>query len=367
MPDANPEAPRTAGSREFGNRRRIRPAAKLDFRADFVDSAPNFPGSDRIAPAAPLLARLPPAHMLVFSTCWNSHRHTEGKHMVSELRLLGFDCAEISHGTSVALFPGILTPVDRGKFSVAGVHNYCPSPVEITIDAPDCYEITSHRDDERRRAISLTKRSIDTAVRFGGHYVVMHLGRTPIRGRTRCLEERVSKGALNSRAFVRDKLAFIQARESASALAMERIRTALRELIPYAAENGVQLALESRSHFEQAPSEREMLALLEEFESPWVGYWHDFGHVERKANLGLLDHAEWLESVRHRLIGCHLHDVNWPADDHEVPFRGTIDFDRLVPLLPKSLPIVWEMNPRRRSAHIKESLVQWREKYGEFN
>ena len=61
---------------------------------------------------------------------------------------------------------------------------------------------------------------------------------------------------------------------------------------------------------------------------------------------------------------CHLHDVVWPDQDHHVPFRGEIDYDRLVPHLPPGRPIVWEIDPRRRSAHIKESLAAWTERYG---
>ena len=49
------------------------------------------------------------------------------------------------------------------------------------------------------------------------------------------------------------------------------------------------VAVESRSSYEQVPSEREMLRILDDFPAPWVGYWHDFGHVQLKANLGLLE------------------------------------------------------------------------------
>ena len=94
--------------------------------------------------------------MLAFSTCWLSHRHTDGRVMCQEVTLQGFKVIEISHGTSVALFPGILNAMKREKVSICGVHNFCPSPVELQIDAPDAFEFTSHRPEERRRAINLT-------------------------------------------------------------------------------------------------------------------------------------------------------------------------------------------------------------------
>lgn len=306
--------------------------------------------------------------MLAFSTCWNSHRHTDGIEMISEIMLLGFNAMEVSHGTKVTVFPGILKLLSQRAqtFRVVGVHNFCPAPVEVIMDAPDVYEISSRQESEYRRALKLTLESIDMAERLNAGYVVLHLGSAKLRPKTRKLEQMVGVGALNSREYVREKLAFVRAREAAGEKAALRVREALGIIVPHAEAKGIKLGFESRSHFEQYPTEREMLTLLEDFrDSPSVGYWHDFGHVQRKANLGLLDHRQWLSSVRDRLIGCHLHDVVWPDQDHHVPLTGSINFEQLVPLLPPEIPIVWELHPRRRSTHIKESLIRWRERYGE--
>ena len=305
--------------------------------------------------------------MFAFSTCWNSHRHTDGTEMISEIILLGFNAMEISHGARVTLFPGILKIVNmkRQTFRVVGVHNFCPSPVEVLMDAPDVYQISSPREEEFRRAVKLTLETIDTAAQMQAGYVVLHLGSAKVKPRTRTLEKLIAAGGFNSREYVREKLSLVQAREEAGQKALPRVREALAMIVARAEEKGIKLGFESRSHYEQIPTEREMLGLLDEFkQSPVVGYWHDFGHVQRKANLGLLDHEQWLESVQDRLIGCHLHDVVWPDRDHHVPFRGSIDYDSLVPLLPPEAPLVWEINPRRRSVHIKESLVAWKERYG---
>jgi len=289
--------------------------------------------------------------------------------MVKEIQMLGFQAMEISHGARVTLFPGILKALERlqGRFRVSGVHNFCPSPVEILMDAPDAYELSDKRREEWNRAVKLTLRSIDTAAQMNAEYLVMHLGSTPIKPRTRQLEKLILSGRLNSREYVREKIALVRAREKAGPVALARVREALQRIVAHAEEKRVRLALESRSHFEQVPTEREMLALLEEYdESPAVGYWHDFGHVQRKANLGLLDHETWLRSVRDHLIGCHLHDVIWPERDHHVPFRGMIDYDSLVPLLPPDRPLVWEIHPKRHSAHVKASLEAWKNRFSQY-
>jgi sugar phosphate isomerase/epimerase len=303
---------------------------------------------------------------LSLSTCWHSHRYQDGLDVAKEARALGFEFIEISHGTKISLLPGLMKAFDSGIIRVSSIHNFCPSPVEVMIDAPDAYEFTSHRDHERERAIALTKQSMQTALRFGANRVVLHLGSVPMKSLTAELEAFALRGEIYSRAYVDVKLKLVQEREKLSAHYLERARAALRELLPIAEKAGVALAIETRSHYEQVPNEREMLILLDEFkDNPWLGAWHDFGHVQRKANLGLLDHAEFLARIAPRLLGCHVHDVEWPAKDHRVPLStGGVDFDRLLPLLPKGIPLVWEMSGSQRRAHVLDTLQAWRAKYG---
>ena len=48
-----------------------------------------------------------------------------------------------------------------------------------------------------------------------------------------------------------------------------------------------------------------------------------------------------------RAFGCHLQDCIWPAQDHQPPFAGDVDLEKLVPLLPNDCLFVWEMSPRK--------------------
>ncbi|RYD32382.1 MAG: sugar phosphate isomerase/epimerase [Verrucomicrobiaceae bacterium] len=301
--------------------------------------------------------------MLSFSTCWNSGRHQDGEAMVEEILEMGVDTIEISHGLKVSLLPGIKKAYRAGMMKVSGVHNFCPSPVELMIDAPDAYEFTSHRKNERERALSLTLKTIELAAEFQSKYVVLHLGSVPMKSRSKTLTDMVIGGGLNSRKFVKGKIAMIKEREGLGRLYLGRAREALARIAEHAEKFQVPVAVESRSHYEQVPSEREMAALMAEVAGPWVGYWHDFGHVQLKANLSLLDHYEWLDSMKQWLIGCHLHDVIWPEKDHRVPFQGTVDFDRLLPLVPVEKPIVWELSHRRKKEDILGALPIWKQKY----
>jgi sugar phosphate isomerase/epimerase len=304
--------------------------------------------------------------MLSLSTCWNSHRRETGEHIAHDAQRLGFEFIELSHGLKVTHLPGLFKAVKHKVVKVSSVHNFCPSPVEVMMDAPDAFEFTSHRESDRRRALDLTERTIGTAAQVGAPLVVLHLGSVPLKDYTGKLEALTHAGRIYSREYTAAKLALVTRRAKVSRFYLDRARAALDKLLPVAESHRVALCVETRSHYEQVPDESEMLALMDAYrDCPWFGLWHDFGHVQRKANLGLLDHAELLAAIAPRLLGCHVHDVAWPAKDHRIPFTGGgVDFDRLLPLVPKDIPLVWELSPGQKRAQVAEALAQWRGRYG---
>lgn len=288
--------------------------------------------------------------------------------MIEEIVELGFSNIELSHGMTIAKLPGIKRAYDRGLFTCSGVHNYFPSPVEVMIDAPDAYEFTSHRPLERQRAMDMTLRTLELAAEFKAHYLVLHMGSVPMNPRkfTKPLTAMVAEGGQHDPAYVKAKLAFLKKREKLGPLYFHRAIEALTQIAGRAAELGVNLAIESRSRFEDMPTEREMIALQDHFaDHPWVGYWHDFGHVQLKHNLGFLDHEAWLARIAPRLIGGHVHDVLWPARDHRVPFSGTLDYAALLKFFPADCPLIWELSPTRDAAEIRQALVRWQQDFPE--
>ncbi len=52
-----------------------------------------------------------------------------------------------------------------------------------------------------------------------------------------------------------------------------------------------------------------------------IGDWHDTGHAETPALLGLTPLVEWLQANGSRLIGLHLHDVIG-MESHYAPGTG---------------------------------------------
>ena len=305
--------------------------------------------------------------MDVFSTCWNSSRHKDGGAICDEIRELGFEYIEASHGLSVSKITGIIKAVDEKRIRVAGVHNFCPAPIEILADAPDAYQFTSHRPADRARALHLTQETLLMAARLQAKYVVLHMGSVALmKGRraTRELERMVRHGLLHTREYADLKGRWVRKRKQLGPLYLERARQALYRLTEEAAKLGVVLAVEGRSHFEQVPGEWEMLPLMEEFrDNPNVVYWHDFGHIQRKHNLMMLNHEQYLSQLHPFLYGAHVNDVRWPARDHRAPFLGgSVDFNTLLPrFFRKSMPLTWELSPSISREDILSVKERWDE------
>ena len=278
---------------------------------------------------------------------------------------LGFDLIELGHGTRLSLVPGIQQMFDAGEVRFSSLHNFCPLPVEVMAASPDCYKFSAVSSEERERAVKQTLQTIDFAARLNAPFVVLHLGEVNMSPITDRLIELAKTGRFQSRKYVRLKIGAVQKRERIALRYLQRVKDCLRRVIEHAASKNVRIALEGRRGYEEIPTERELPGLLEEMDCAQVGYWHDFGHLQIKENLGFIDHGEWLRLIGPRAFGCHVQDCIWPAKDHEAPFTGAVNFEKLVPLLPTNCLFVWEMSPNKTADVIRRSVQTWKERFGE--
>jgi sugar phosphate isomerase/epimerase len=298
---------------------------------------------------------------LAFSTCWNAHRHTNGEHFTNEVLLLGFEAVEFSHGFGRELITSFQKEFDKGRIKVSGARHPCPARAKE--DDHPLADLLSLDNATRKLAVQQVMASINQVDSFSGDYLLLPFHHFSTSASTARLLQMLKAGDLHTRSYVTEKLGVIKAREQDADFAMDLAREALRELVPYAEARGVRLALENRARYEQFPTAREIETLLSEFPKPALGYWHDFGHAERQAQIGFLDHAEQIERLASHTIGCHINDLVWPDQDHAVPGQGMIDFADLIPRLPKEAHVVWEIQPRRKAADIKAALAKWCETF----
>ena len=286
--------------------------------------------------------------------------------MLREIKTkLGFELIELDHGIRMPLMPGIQKMFDGGEIRFSSLDNFCLLPDEAAVASPACYKFSAASVEERERAVTQTFQAIDLAGQLNAPFVVLHLGEVTMPPITDRLIAMAKAGQYLSREYVRLKIKAVQERERHAPQYLQHVKDCLHRVIEYAGSKGVRLGIESRRAFEDIPTERELAELLDEMNSPQLGYWHDFGHSQIKENLGFIDHAEWLRAVGPRTFGCHVQDCIWPAREDQLPFTGAVDFEKLVPLLPTNCLFVWKMNPNRTADAIRQSVQMWKERFGE--
>ncbi len=283
--------------------------------------------------------------MYSLSTCWNSHRHTDGRAMLREIRDLGFEYAELSHGIRVSLMPGILEGVNAGEIKISSLHNFCPLPMGVSHAAPNLYEFSDPRPRQRELAIKHTLKTFEFAERVKAPLVVLHLGSMDMKDYTEKLCSMLERGLRGVPKYERLCADASEAREARKERFVANVYDTLRKILPEAERRGLKLGCENREALEEIPIESDFQFMFRELNHPSLVYWHDCGHAQIKANLGFIHHVLHLESLTSHLAGFHVHDVIYPAGDHAAPGTGSVDFASLKPFVKPEHIKVFELSP----------------------
>lgn len=99
--------------------------------------------------------------------------------MIDEIKGLGFNSVELNFSLNSSMVKELIVLSDCGLIKVVSVHNFCPIPegTSRNMASPDIFSLSSLDEEQRKKAIHYTKRSIDTAARIGAGVVVLHLGK----------------------------------------------------------------------------------------------------------------------------------------------------------------------------------------------
>jgi sugar phosphate isomerase/epimerase len=303
--------------------------------------------------------------MFSFSTCWNSHRHTDGRAMLREIRELGFEFAEASHGIRLSLVPGILDAVDAGEIKISSVHNFCPLPLGVQHAAPNLYKFSAADDEERQLAVKHTFKTFEFASRVRAPLVVLHLGSIEMKDYSGKLGHMLESDGKNSTKFEKLRDEALKTREAKKEKFFARMKETLRLILPEAEKRGLKLGCENRQALEELPLDGDFENFLREFPSPAIKYWHDTGHAQIKENLGVIRHTKFLESLAPRLAGFHIHDVVFPDRDHSAPGAGAIDFAALKTFAKPEHIKVFEFGPSMQPPAAKAGIAHIKKIWGE--
>jgi len=295
--------------------------------------------------------------MYSLSSCWNSNRHTDGRAMLREIRDLGFEYAELSHGIRISLLPGILDAVDAGEIKISTLHNFCPLPMGVNHAAPNIFKFSSEDRRERENAYKHTLKTLETAERVKAPLVVIHMGAIDMKDYMDALEDLVKAGKKDTPKYQKLFDEVVEKREQKKERYVEAAYEMLSRLIPEAESRGIKLGIENREAVDEIPLDSDYPMFFKQFTSPTVVYWHDTGHAQIKENLGFVDHLFHLHALADRLYGFHVHDVQFPGRDHCSPGSGMIDFKALRSVVKPEHLKVFEFNPHLTVDQVKQGVA----------
>jgi sugar phosphate isomerase/epimerase len=301
---------------------------------------------------------------LALSTRWNAGRHSDGEAMISEIRELGFQRVELGYDLRRDLVEGVQRAVAGGLATVGSVHNYCPVPTAAPKGHPELFTLASRDRRMRELAVRHTSETIRFAAEMGAKVVVMHAGNVSMPRISPKLYALAEAGQSDGEQYRALMMKLLEKREKKASRHLVHLREGIARLLPVLEETGVRIGIENLPSWEALPTEAELERLLNEFDSPLLGFWNDMGHGQIRENVGLSNHLRWLERLRPFLLGMHVHDVIAPVADHVMPPQGCIDFERFREFAQMDICLVVEPTPRTPAAEIGVALEYLNEVWG---
>jgi len=264
--------------------------------------------------------------LLALSTAWNVKRHENGETLVEEIVDMGFSAMELSVEVTEKMLEEISILSKREKAIIVSLHNFCPRLRKVPSGRSllDAYLLSSPDDEERKKAVELTKRTIDFAHLLNAKAVILHLGEVAVESREKEIFDYYDGGKRElSKELI---LEVLRQREKKKGVYFANALRSLDEINIYSERLNIRLGIENRYFHHEIPNFEEVGLILEYLPDSNIYYWHDTGHARVAQKLGLVESDEsYLKHYSNRLLGIHLHDIVG-FSDHRSPGTGEIDF-----------------------------------------
>lgn len=240
----------------------------------------------------------------------------------------------LSTSTNIVAFTG-----DTGRNPLPWCIEVCAAGGYEVLDVNFCEAmnpVSRLRDDDWRDYV---EEIAEVGRRCGVTFTQSHLpyydiSKTTDEGKVKLMEELIRRsiiasGMLGIRWAVTHPFTVYDAGTDMSVSKQRNIEYYSRH-VQTARENGVGIALENDFEYKSAPYQRiycasvhELVDLVDAFDDEeHVGICYDFNH----ANLTGGFHRQDLNTIAHRLRAVHVADNRGQADEHLLPFYGTIDW-----------------------------------------
>lgn len=275
--------------------------------------------------------------------------------MLQEILNAGFQSVELGYDLRLDMVEGVEKHVRDGSVEVTSVHNYCPVPIGAPKGHPELFDLSSPERSMRESAVRQTIKTMEFAGGLGAKAVVLHCGYVDMANMTTKLIDLARDGKMYGSRFEKVKTKLILKRGKAADRSIDYLKGSLEKLLPEAERLGLKICPENLPLWESVPSEMEMAALINEFESPFLGYWHDIGHGQIRQDLGFTSQTTWV--TRLNPTGFHIHDVDNDFHDHLMPSRGKVDFSAFKDAANSGSLLVLEPAPATPVEHLKEAAI----------
>jgi sugar phosphate isomerase/epimerase len=297
--------------------------------------------------------------MLAVSTCfYDKEKYPAWADILLDLKKIGLTSVELDVDVPESWIENIKKSVQNNEVNIASIHNYCPTLGKYKY----FYSLSSIDAENRLNAVKYTKRTIDLASELKAQAIVVHLGdiKTSFSGRELYGFSLNFDSQKNNRFLEKQKTDIWIERQKNAKIYLENVMESLAELLPYATKKNIKIGVENRPYLTDIPNIDEAKYILDQFNSPFLGYWHDVGHAEMSARLGYVEnHTDYFENLQEYLIGIHFQDIKKSsAQDHLLPGYGDFDFKSLKPFINSNDKIikVIEAHPSDISTDIKKSI-----------
>ena len=293
--------------------------------------------------------------MLGISTVWQSGKIKNGEELLNKISDFGLKAVELEYRINNETYAQMKPFLKKKKLKVLSIHNFFPVPDVLETGSGDAFLLSSPDEDERKRAVEYTIRTIEHANDLEAGAVVLHLGNTGIDAYKKELFKFYDDGEINCEKFLKFLDEIKNERNKVKARFFDAVLFSLEKLNKVAEKENIMLGIENRYYFHQLPDFEEMGIILKKFNGSNIRYWHDVGHAETWNNLGLVKHEEWLKAYGEILLGIHLHDCEGYGD-HNAPGKGKVDFNMVKKYLkPETIKII-EVEPEVTYESLKEGI-----------
>lgn len=294
--------------------------------------------------------------MLGISTAWKSDKIKDANRLLDELSKTGLYGLELEYRISQEMYQEMKPALKKSVFKVLSIHNFFPVPDILPKNqgSGDAFRFSSEDEDERKKGIEYTKKTLQIAHDLEVRAVILHLGKVPIKTDVKKLFELYDSKKIHKSEGKNLIEKIKKEREDKRQKPLDNVLFCLEKLHKEAERLNVYIGIENRYFPNEIPDFEEIGIIMSEFKGGMVKYWHDVGHAQTQEILGFQEKNRLIETYSKEMIGIHLHGA-LGYKDHFAP-NGSIDFSLINNYLKSETIKIIEAHSKVRLEELKEGV-----------